>query len=358
MRKALIYLFLLMPFIAMAQIPGKVVEMDGSFLEQIQERDSVLIADQLRYGFDLRQVEEGTGFGYAQLGDTLMTNIRVVSPWEIDTVKVTKQKKGQPKLYDIRSSVTITSFDEGNYILPPLAVLRMSRDGVVDTLVFEPQRLEVRSMPVDTATFVPHDIKGQICYPVTFREVAPWVAGGLVLAGLIWLAVLLILKYRRSHDPEYMHKDPAHIVALRKLDRYRGNALWAPEKQKAFYSGVTDTLREYIAERYGVGAMEMTTAELFNDLKDTDLPKELSEELRELFERADFVKFAKFTASDEDNAAVLPVAVRFVTSTYQADVEREEISPLPSVGRNDNDKAPVGGNDNVEPGKKEVSDVL
>ena len=44
----------------------------------------------------------------------------------------------------------------------------------------------------------------------------------------------------------------------------------------------------------------------------------------ELFERADFVKFAKFTASDEDNAAVLPMAVKFVTSTYQADVEREE----------------------------------
>lgn len=364
MRKALIYILLLMPLAMAAQLPGKVVEMEGAFLEQIQERDSVLIADQLRYGFDLMQVEEGTAFGYAQLGDTLMTNIRVVGPWEIDTLKVTKQKKGLPKLYDIRSSIKITSFDEGNYILPPLAVLRMSKDGVADTLVFEPQRLEVRTMPVDTATFVPHDIKGQIRYPVTFKEVAPWVAGGLALAGLIWLAVWLIIRYRRTHDPEYAHKDPAHIVALRKLDRYRGNAMWAPEKQKAFYSGVTDTLREYIAERYGVGAMEMTTAELFKDLKDTDVPNELATELRELFERADFVKFAKFTASDEDNAAVLPVAARFVTSTYQADVEKEEISPLPTDGRNDGIEASTdddgieastGRNDNVE---KEVSDVL
>ena len=45
--------------------------------------------------------------------------------------------------------------------------------------------------------------------------------------------------------------------------------------------------------------------------------------MRELFERADFVKFAKFTASEEENAAALPVAVRFVTSTYQTDVEEE-----------------------------------
>lgn len=123
--------------------------------------------------------------------------------------------------------------------------------------------------------------------------------------------------------------------------------MWAPEKQKAFYSGVTDALREYIAERYGVGAMEMTTAELFKDLKDTDVPQELADELRELFERADFVKFAKFTASDEDNAAVLPVAVKFVTSTYQTDVE-EEISPIPSVGRNDSEKVQDAADVKVE----------
>jgi hypothetical protein len=100
--------------------------------------------------------------------------------------------------------------------------------------------------------------------------------------------------------------------------------MWAPEKQKAFYSGITDTLREYIAARYRVGAMEMTTAEIFNDMKSTDAPADLLDELRELFERADFVKFAKFTASDEDNAKALPTAVRFVTSTYQAEIEGDE----------------------------------
>jgi hypothetical protein len=56
-------------------------------------------------------------------------------------------------------------------------------------------------------------------------------------------------------------------------------------------------------------------------MKSTDAPKELLVELKDLFERADFVKFAKFVASDEDNASALPMAVRFVTSTYQVDVE-------------------------------------
>ncbi len=331
MRKVLIYILLFFSSSASMlaeetvgpQMKGQVVQMTGSFLEQLQERDSVLIADQVRYGFDLLQVEDGTRFGFPQIKDTLMTNIRVVENWRLDTLKVRKQKKGKPGLLDLRGSITITSFDEGIYILPPLAVQRMSEDGVLDTLVFEPQRLEVKTMPVDTATFTPHDIKGQMTYPVTFKEVAPWVAGGLAVIGLIVLLVWLVVKHSRRNNPEHVHKDPPHIVALRELDKYRGNAMWVPEKQKMFYSGVTDALREYMDARYGIGAMEMTTAEIFDDMKKTDAPKELLDELKELFERADFVKFAKFVASDEDNASALPLAVRFVTSTYQNEIANE-----------------------------------
>jgi hypothetical protein len=58
-------------------------------------------------------------------------------------------------------------------------------------------------------------------------------------------------------------------------------------------------------------------------MKQTDAPADLLEEMKDLFERADFVKFAKFTASEEENASALPVAVRFVTSTYQTEVEEE-----------------------------------
>lgn len=324
MRKALIYLMALTVSLAVSA-QGKIVQMGESFLQPLQERDSVLIADQLFYGFDLKQVEEGTQFAFPQIKDTLMTNIRVVRQWQLDTVKASKAKKGQPRMLDLRGGLTVTSFDEGIYYLPPLAVQRLSKDGVLDTLVFDPQKVQIHTMPVDTATFVPHDIKGVIRYPVTFAEVLPWLLGGLALAGLIALIVWLIIRYRRNHDPEYIKRDPAHIVALRKLDKYRGNSLWAPEKQKSFYSGITDALREYIVERYGIGAMEMTTAEIFKDMKKTDAPADLQEELKELFERADFVKFAKYVASDEDNARALPVAVRFVTSTYQAELEEETV---------------------------------
>lgn len=303
---------------------GKVIPVKGAFLQPLQERDSVLIADQLLYGFKLDGVVEGTVLQLPELPKEQDMKMMYLSPWQLDTVNVTKQGKDIPRIMDIEGSVLITSFEEGIYDLPQIAVRRMTSDGVADTLVFDPMRLEVKTMPVDTATFVPHDIKGQIRYPLTLAEVLPWLGIFWLSATLIILAVCLIIMHRRKNDPAFVRRDPAHIVALRKLDQYRGSKLWAPDKQKAFYSGVTDTLREYISERYGIGAMEMTTAEIFDEMKNTDVPKELMQETKDLFERADFVKFAKFVASDEDNASALPAAVRFVTETYQTELESDE----------------------------------
>ena len=78
-----------------------------------------------------------------------------------------------------------------------------------------------------------------------------------------------------------------------------------------------------MSERFGFGAMEMTTAEIFDQMKGQDAPEKIVGEVKELFERADFVKFAKYVASEDENASALPVAVRFVTETYQAEVENE-----------------------------------
>lgn len=322
MRNALIYILLLLFSASLSAHAGQVDTVKGAFLEQLQKRDSVLIADQLRYGFELHGLEDGTQLLLPEIPQEQGYGLMYLSPWTLDTLKVTKQKKGGPSLLDIRGSVVVTSFEEGVCELPRIVLGRMS-GGATDTLVFESMSLDVKTIPVDTATFQPHDIKGQIRYPVTFAEVLPWVLGGLGVVALIALCVYLIRR-RRNAASEERHKDPAHIVALRKLDQYRGNAMWAPEKQKQFYSGVTDTLREYMASRYGISAMEMTTAEIFAGMKSSDVPSELLDVVKELFERADFVKFAKYVASEEDNASVLPVAVRFVTETYQAELEEEE----------------------------------
>ena len=310
---------LLMPLASRAQ---GLKEVEGSFLEPLQQRDSILIADQLRYGFTLGDVAEGTELrmqDYSKaFGDTLI----VVRNWKVDTLKTIRKGRKAPARYNLRGDVVLAPFEAGTYHLPRIAVQRISPEGVVDTLLFDQQEMKVTTIQVDTTTYVPHDIKGQMRYPLTFKEILPYLLGLLLLAGLVALAVVLVRRKRATAVDA--HKDPPYIVALRKLDAYRGDKYWAPDKQKAFYSGITDTLREYIAGTFGIDAREMTTAEIFDALKDDNrLTAELYGSTKDLFELADFVKFAKHVAGDEENAAALPQSVRFVTSTYQSFLEDE-----------------------------------
>ena len=298
-----------------------VIPMGDAFLRQLQKRDSVLVADQLSYGFALQDVKPGTGLAMMDFEEVCNDKLVLVRGWQIDTVSTPKElKKG---IVNIEASVVLAPFEEGEYHLPPVYVAR-HQNGQVDTLEFAASVLDVRTMPVDTATFQIHDLKEPLTYPVTLGEVLPWVGGGLALIALVVLAIIFLPRLLRRKESAPERQDPPHIVALRELDRWRSDKNWAPEKQKAFYSGITDALKTYIDARFGIDAPEMTTAELFDALKGcTSLTPELFESLRELFERADFVKFAKHVADDKENAEALPLAVRFVTSTYQTDIEED-----------------------------------
>ena len=298
-----------------------------AWIRQLQPRDSILIADQIEYGFQLDSVPEGTSILLFDYREHATDSLLLLRNWQIDTTARLRVRqpgsKERARRYNLRGSVVIAPFEEGTYRLPDIRVLRDK-----DTLVFEGLDLDVKTMPVDTATYQLHDIKGQMRYPLTAKEIFPWLLAFWGVAGLVILAVCLMLVRKRRADGQSVARDPAYIVALRELDKWRGDKFWAADKQKAYYSGITDALKTYIEDRFGVDAPEMTTAELFTALKGAeDLPAELREELRGVFECADFVKFAKHVASDEENARALPTAVRFVTSTYQTVLEEEQQKP-------------------------------
>ena len=293
-------------------------EAGNAFLEPLQKRDSVLIADQFRYGIVLENVPEGTPLALPEMKPEKDSPLEVLGEWQLDSTRISK-KKEVPARYNIKASLILTAFDGGIYELPDIPVLM---DG--DTLVFHApeEPLEVKELPIDMETFQAHDIKPQVKFPYTFKEIFPWVVAALGFVGLV-LILYRLIQNRRKRAREEEKAEPAHIRALRKLDKYRSDKFWKPENQKTFYSGVTDALREYIVSRFGVAAMEMTTAEIFDGLRGSDIPEDLYAQMKDLFERADFVKFAKFTATDEENATVLPRAVNFVTATYQAQLEEE-----------------------------------
>ena len=291
-----------------------------SYIRQLQQRDSILIADQLEYGVELNGMPADAILALPDYSKAMTDTLTLVRSWKVDTLKVNKTS-GTPTL-DLRASVVLAPFEEGRYQLPDIAVQRTA-GGTIDTLLFEGMEFEAKTIPIDTATFQIHDIKGQIKYPLTLAEILPYLIGFWIIALLAIIIGCLIIMAQNRPTVVEARRDPPYIVALRNLDSLKGDKYWAPEKQKTLYSGITDTLRTYIENVFGINAEEMTTAEIFDAL-DGRIPEDLYAETKALFETSDFVKFAKFTATEQQNASAVPSAVKFVTSTYQTQLEGEQ----------------------------------
>lgn len=289
-------------------------------VKQLQKRDSILIADQLLYSVEIEVAESSERIVLPDPEPFFNDTLVLVRSWQLDTVGY--RKSGGVRHPRVRASLVVAPFEEGVWQMPELPVFRV-RGEQMDTLFFSAPQIEVTTIQIDTSTFEMHDLKGQMRYPLTFKEVLPYLLAVWLTAVLAVLAWSLVKMHKR-HVEATISRDPPYIVALRELDKYRGDKYWAPDKQKIMYSGITDTLRTYIESRFEINAEEMTTAEIFEALKISDeLTPALYGRTKELFELSDFVKFAKHRASDEENARAVPVAAEFVTATYQSQMDSQ-----------------------------------
>lgn len=282
-------------------------------------RDTILIGDQIEWIIPL-EMAPGEKYFLEDIADPPAPGVEIIKPLQLDTVS-----NGR-KSVKVEGKVILTSFDSGSYYLPPLIAMIERTSGAVDTLYMEGPTLEVTTVPIDTATYVIKDLKGQIKYPLKFKELLPWIGLALLLALIVWALVRWIRMSRanRTFLGKPIVKDPPHIVALRALDKIRKQKLWQNDKQKQFYTEVTDALRVYIADRYGIVALERPSREMLDDLKKQDIEEALYGKMDELFTRADLVKFAKYLASAEENEEVIPDAVRFVNATYIKEIDEEK----------------------------------
>ncbi len=281
------------------------------------ERDSILIGDQVRWSASL-ELGDAKDAAFLVPEEPIAPGVEVLGGFRYDSTKV---RKGILEL-----SAILTSFDSGAVALPPLVALVRRPDDRVDTLTFTSPVLNVNTIPVDTATFEPYDIKGQMKYPITAAEVFPWALLALVIVTAVWALIRFL--HNRSQDKDFFGRpkvvDPPHIVALRSLEKIRSQKLYQNGKQKMFYTAVTDVLRQYMVGRYGFQAMEQTSAEIFESLKDKEIDERLMEKIKDLFTTADYVKFAKHNASEQENEEAIPTAVSFVNATFMQQLEDEK----------------------------------
>lgn len=281
-------------------------------------RDSILIGDQVIWSVPI-SIKDGESAMFVQPDEPVAPGVETIIPFHVDTIA------GKHGNIDLEGRMTITSFDSGSFFMPPVIAM-VARGGSVDTIFYDGPVLEVNTIPVDTATFQLYDIKGQKTYPLRFGEVFPWVLLVIAAGFAVWAVIRFIRNRRNNRDffGRLKVSDPPHIVALRDLEKIRGQKLWQNNKQKQFYSAVTDVLRRYMAGRYEFPAMEQTSAEIFENLKGREIDGDMLESIKQLFSTSDFVKFAKHTATDTECEEAIPTAVRFVNATFEQQLVEEK----------------------------------
>ena len=87
---------------------------------------------------------------------------------------------------------------------------------------------------------------------------------------------------------------------------------------------MSDILRTYLAGRFEVGAMEMTTDEIADALREVDIEHKSKMDLLSVLRDADLVKFAKATPEASENELAYDKAFYFVENTKPVEVVEEE----------------------------------
>ena len=253
---------------------------------------------------------------FPEIKDTLISNVEILQSYPPDTITEGENLK-------ISQRYRLTSFDSGFYEIPPLKFYIRSGQWS-DSLESNPMYLLVHSVAVDSTIY---DVKSPIHMPVSFLEVFPFVVGGLLLVAAIYF-IVRYLKRRKKKKGLFTPdrpEDPAHVVALRELDRLREEKLWQRSEFKPYYTRLTDTIRRYMERRYNILAMEMTSYEILDTWKQSERPDDdLSAKLNRLLNLADLVKFAKEKPIASDNEENLDRAYEFVKKTAWVQKIEEE----------------------------------
>lgn len=189
----------------------------------------------------------------------------------------------------------------------------------VETLGDEPEAATTEEVVVEVASALQDGHGAEIEAP---GEPFPtplswwwWAAGAAVV--LLVVAVVLLSRKKPRRRPDHLEIDvPAHVRALRELQRWRSASRTTPAEIEAFYVGVSQVLRVYLEERFGLHAPERTTEEFLRDLESGDaLAREHRDELEHFLSQCDMVKFAKHVPTGEEHDLVFSLAEAFVEST-------------------------------------------
>mgnify|MGYP003521494623 FL=1 len=252
--------------------------------------------------------------------DTLMTGVEVLNIAKADTTVIDNNR------LLIKQDILVTSFDSSLYLLPPFKVIDQT-----DTIYSNQVALKVSTIPVNIDKpdeF--NDIKDTWDPPFVLADYYLLIYGVLFACFLICLIgyILKRLRNRQSIIPfkKQEPKLPPFEMAMKELDEIKQQKLWQQGRNKEYYTLLTDTLRKYMVNRFGINAMEMTSGKILELIRLESEANSSYNSLKQILELADFVKFAKLHPLPDENELSLMNAYLFVNQTKVVEVASPEES--------------------------------
>lgn len=234
--------------------------------------------------------------------------VEVLESYPVDTSTLDDGYKRVTKRF------VLTSFEDSLYAIPGMTVK-------VDGTEYSANELALKVLTVEVDTLHPENFfppKGVQSNPFKWEEWASIFWMSLIIL-LLFVAVCYLVIRLKQNKPvvtriRIVKRILPHQKALTAITALKADRELASHDQKAYYTQLTDALRQYIEERFGFKAMEMTSAEILTHLQQSG-DKTMMEELQELFRTADLVKFAKYSALLNENDLNLVNAINFIDTT-------------------------------------------
>jgi hypothetical protein len=283
----------------------------------------IFIGDQIHFTITIDQPSD-LRLNLIPLEDTLFRNIEILSGPVSDTFPADNNR------LRIVNKYLITSFDSGFYQVPPVYAEMQVENGLKrfysDYSLLEVMRVKIA--PADTASAI-FDIIEPFRAPLTIGEIIPWLLLAAVATVLVWGIIRLVRRFiKAKKEPEPVkNPDPAHVIAFRDLEKLREQKLWQKGEVKQYYSRLTEILRQYLENRYGVFSLELTTSETLEELLKTGFRKDDNfVKLKTILTGSDLVKFARYKPDPSENEMHFENSWEFVNITRIRDEVKESVT--------------------------------
>ncbi len=230
----------------------------------------------------------------------------------------------QFRLTDFADSVQyqLQFFADQDITLPPFPVILIS-DADTNLIFTNPVSLYFKTvLPSEDADLKP-------LKPIFDLSGFPW-AWFIIILGILMAAILAYFTFFRKKEeetePEVIEAIPFHspLAGLeQQLLKLKNEYNLAETKDyKYFYTTLSDSIREYFEELYNIPALESTSRELYRYMDAFGVDHEMIKSTRQVLNRSDMVKFAKFTPSLDDAWSCYQFAIDFLDRARTVDASR------------------------------------